>query len=97
MSDVEGVMRAIMANPWPTPEVVRNQPRFRQATGERWGEPETLLTVWNLDGLHWTEAPVPRWWHRHWPQTVGQDGPLREIWRCACGAYGGPSQRWTRT
>jgi hypothetical protein len=37
------------------------------------------------DGVPWWDAPLPRRWHRCWPQTTGWVGMTRTQ-RCACGA-----------
>lgn len=39
--------------------------------------------VTHLDGIDWTEAPIPPRFHRCWPQTSGMG-----VQRCACGAIG---------
>jgi hypothetical protein len=80
------------------PEVVEANPRYQQVVFRLSVDPEVkphALPNWNLDGVVWTEADPPALFHKHWPQTVGLDGPLYEIWRCPCGAFGGPSGRWT--
>lgn len=46
---------------------------------------EYCLTVKNLDGVSWADAPLPRRWHRCWAQTVCMDRGTF-IARCACGA-----------
>jgi hypothetical protein len=50
----------------------------------KWG-----MSVEHLDGVPWHDAPIPRRWHRCWPQTKGMvsGGMVR---RCACGALQRP-------
>jgi hypothetical protein len=38
-----------------------------------------------LDGIHWTDAPLPPRWHRCKPQTRGY-ATGEFVQRCACGA-----------
>lgn len=48
------------------------------------------LSVRNLDGVPWYDAPVPRRLHRCFAQTIGNEsdliGVVRTIERCACGS-----------
>jgi hypothetical protein len=46
--------------------------------------PPDLSGLYNLGGVPWWEAPIPRRWHRCKPQTKGWSG--RMVFRCACGA-----------
>jgi len=41
--------------------------------------------VEHLDGVSWSEAPLPRRWHRCRAQTRGRTGFIL-VRRCACGA-----------
>lgn len=70
------------------PDIVEKEPRYRLAYPN--------AAVWHLDGVDWFHTPRPRWLHRHWAQTVGQTDRLFVMYRCACGAYGGPGQVWLR-
>jgi hypothetical protein len=45
------------------------------------------LTVVNVDGVTYLNAPLPRRWHRCKPQTIGYFGALGTVYRCACGGY----------
>lgn len=48
------------------------------------------------DGIPWYDAPVPRRWHRCWPQTTGSTRTIARVERCACGAtrLDGPGHPW---
>jgi hypothetical protein len=54
--------------------------RFRASMGE---PPE----IWNLDGVAWADAHIPRKRHSCTAQTYGISG-LTRVSRCACGAIG---------
>jgi hypothetical protein len=47
----------------------------------------------HLDNVPWYDAPAPPRRHRHWAQTKGVVSE-REVWRCPCGAFGGPQETW---
>lgn len=53
-----------------------------------------LVPAWDLDGLTWFDADPPPRWHEHWAQTVGSFPETGEVWRCPCGAFGGPLEPW---
>src|SRR6266545_3915145 len=38
------------------------------------------------DGVPWCEAPAPRRWHKHEPQTTAATEKGWRVERCACGA-----------
>lgn len=48
----------------------------------------------SLDGIVWHQAPVPRRWHRCWPQSRGQYKYTTLIERCPCGAVRLDGARW---
>lgn len=48
-------------------------------------DPESAGLMAHKDGVPWWEAPIPRWWHRCRPQTVGM-----AVERCACGSINTP-------
>lgn len=76
------------------PPIVAAEPRYQQVEYSAFpDQPPQAVPLWNMDGATWHEAPPPPRWHTHWAQTVGfsQD---REVWRCACGAMGGPLEPW---
>jgi hypothetical protein len=83
-----------------TPSIVQAEPRYQQKMSwpltykAHLGEPQEQ-PFWNLDGKDWYEAEAPPRVHQHWAQSVGQlDGPFDEVWRCPCGAIGGPREPW---
>jgi hypothetical protein len=46
------------------------------------------MEVWNLDGVKWSDAPVPRRLHRCKPQTEAvYNHSLDLLQRCACGGF----------
>lgn len=47
---------------------------------------ETSKNIFDLDGVSWHEAPIPRRWHKCWVQTWGWLGYFDRVQRCACGA-----------
>lgn len=81
-----------------TPTIVRGDPRYQQeATRAVFAThltiPSEPVPIWHLSGVAWHDAPSPFILHRHWAQTVGiVSGD--EVWRCPCGAHGGPYDRW---
>lgn len=57
-------------------------------------EPLTV-PAWDLDGTLWLDADPPPRWHEHWAQSVGSFPEWGgEVWRCPCGAIGGPLEPW---
>jgi len=58
---------------------------FRSSDGD--------VEVENLDGVHWGDAPLPRWLHRCRVQTRGWIRYSR-FERCACGAIRMNGGRW---
>jgi len=82
------------------PAIVQSEPRYQQATepGLRLfgvsSEPERKMPIWNLDGIEWFEADPPPRFHEHWAQTVGRLDLRSTIYRCPCGAHGGPWESW---
>lgn len=84
------------------PEIVRNEPRYQQATYDDhflWqGPPEPptglKMPIWHLDGVDWADHPAPARFHRHWPQTVGHVFAGETHFRCPCGAHGAPGEPW---
>jgi hypothetical protein len=81
-----------------TPWTVASDPRYRQQSFVPLALGPTdprLLPAWDLDGVKWFDAPAPRRWHDHWAQSVGSFPELGgEVWRCPCGAIGGPLEPW---
>lgn len=42
--------------------------------------------IWHLDGVAWSEAPLPSRWHRCCAQSYGYPSEgLMAVYRCACG------------
>ena len=89
------------------PPIVRGEPRYQQWAGDRRiadaiavtlgadGEVPVRrpsLPIWHLDGVDWHRAPAPPKQHEHWAQTVGHLHIGEEVWRCPCGAMGGPAR-----
>lgn len=83
------------------PRIVKAEPRYKQADSSKFtivlnGEPKLepeLMPIWELDGVGWFDADPPPRRHDHVAQSVSWiDG--EEIWRCACGANGGPREPW---
>ena len=48
----------------------------------------------HLDGVPWTDAPMPRRLHRCRPQTVGYVNYFTKYERCACGAVRRDGRFW---
>lgn len=76
------------------PATVRREPRYQQKTFELPGHAPYATPAWDLDGVAWFDAPAPPRFHDHWPQSVGQYPEFGELWRCPCGAIGGPAEPW---
>ncbi|MGW5259653.1 hypothetical protein ACWEQG_01680 [Microbispora sp. NPDC004025] len=61
---------------------------LRQGPEQQWVADERSapgIYLEHLDGVAWTEAPLPRRWHRCRPQTRALDRGMR-VFRCPCGA-----------
>lgn len=71
------------------PTIVTRNDRYVQAED---------FPVWHLDGVMWLDARPPFVIHRHRPQSVFRDFryPYEVGFICACGATGGPHDRWVR-
>ena len=77
------------------PATVKADPRYQQTTYVVPGSKPQAVPEWNLDGVAWLDAPAPPRRHKHWAQSVGSFTELGgEVWRCPCGAIGGPLERW---
>ena len=80
------------------PLIVAAEPRYQVSTFQHWdfelGQrlTQTIPGMWNLNGVLRCDHEPPSWFHRHWAQTVGVVDD--EVWRCPCGAFGGPGQPW---
>lgn len=61
--------------------------RLRPADDER-------TRLWNLDGVSWHDAPIPKRWHRCSPQTYGVVNWFSIVERCACGAIRLDGRGW---
>lgn len=48
--------------------------------------PDGKMEVEHLEGVPWHDAPLPRRFHRCWPQTRAWMNYFERIERCACGA-----------
>jgi hypothetical protein len=55
-----------------------------------------VTDVEHLDGVSWSDAPLPPVNHECWAQTRGWYKMFERIYRCACGAVGGPGEPWIR-
>lgn len=86
------------------PTIVVSDPRYQQQCGsslfargfDEQGNlirDESSLPLWHLDGIGWYDTAAPPRRHKHWAQTVGLVDH-EEVWRCACGANGGPKEPW---
>lgn len=67
-------------------------------TPDRWVQIDSagsLQRLEDLDGVHWSDAPVPPRWHRCKAQTQGLL-PTGWVSRCACGAISKDGRWWSR-
>lgn len=81
-----------------TPWTVASDPRYRQQSFVPLSLEPTdphPLPAWDLDGVAWYDADPPPRFHDHIAQSVGSFPELGgEVWRCPCGAFGGPLEPW---
>ena len=67
-------------------------------TDQRWVEVDSagaLRRLEDLNGVSWSDAPVPPRWHRCKAQTQGLL-PTGWVYRCACGAISSDARWWSQ-